>query len=753
MCLKEKRINLMALFFALILCAGLIAPIMPPALATSENAGFNPVLSATEKADALHALGLFNGTGTDSDGMPIYDLDQKASRNQAAAMLIRLLGKENKAAAQYAAGALKKPFDDLADWIAPSVAWLYETGQINGMTPTTFSGVESVTARQFCAMILRSLGYSDAKGDFSYAEALEFAVKNGLLTDEQSAAWSSDFRREGVAEICYNALYANMKNSRLTLFEKLTNDGVFKNINYNISNTAPVKLNLKYKGGGHLDNDFGKYWVEEPAITASPCADIDGDGKQEILFFVRSLICLDAATGKVKWHTPSGHDVSENLDFNASIGIPIHYMPPQIADLDGDSKPEIITFSRILSPEETFVAIYDGTGHFKTHWTMPYMAHAVKIADFDNDGKQEIAVGLGVGEFNRTQNALAVYIYNHDGSLRDGWPQDCGYGLFANSMEAIDLDGDGQKELVMLDDQEWMNAFYLNGDEVIINGGPYDGKKWRNISIFENYENELRVASGQAGYDNTRESVNAIMGTHGGLVASDLDGDGKQELICTAMIVNLQTVGGIMAQGELDTFNNIAQYFTSFILNLDHSRYSNAAKGFDWSQMPTDIGEIVTLDNPKLDEPDISPVVADIDGDGNQEIIFTSNDGKIHCFHADGAEHGAWPYALDSRTTSVPTFASKPAVGDVNGDGKLEIIFATYTRQDQVTKRGELYILDYTGKVLDKTTLPIRWGAKADDGYANGSQAEPILADVDNDGKLEIIITTYTCGVCVYEIE
>ena len=320
-------------------------------------------------------------------------------------------------------------------------------------------------------------------------------------------------------------------------------------------------------------------------------------------------------------------------------------------------------------------------------------------------------------------------------------------------MTAFDLDGDGQKELVMLDDQEWMNAFHIDGSEIVISSGPYAGKKWREISIFENYQNEQQVASGHASYDNTRESVNAIMGTHGGVVAADLDGDGKQELACTAMIVNLQAVGGIMAQGELDTFRNIAQYFTAFVLNPDHSRYVNSARGFDWSQMPTDIGEIVTLDNPKLDEPDVSPVAADIDGDGCQEILFTSNDGKVHCFHADGAEHGAWPYALDSRTTSVPTFATKPAVGDVNGDGRPEIIFATYTRQDQISERGKLYILDYTGKVLAETTLPIRWGAKADDGYANGSQAEPVLADIDNDGKLEIIITTYTCGVCAYEIE
>ena len=190
---------------------------------------------------------------------------------------------------------------------------------------------------------------------------------------------------------------------------------------------------------------------------------------------------------------------------------------------------------------------------------------------------------------------------------------------------------------------------------------------------------------------------------------------------------------------------------TAFILKTNHERYTNPAKGFDWTQMPTDIGQWLTLeDYVNLPEPDLKPVVADVDGDGNKEILFSSYDGKIHCFNLDGTEHGAWPFSLDGRSTSVLTMASRPAVADLNGDGKLEIVFATYTEKNATPIRhGTLYVLDCTGKVLAQKTLEAGLGGPA---VVNPGYAEPVLADVDGDGKPEIVLATYSAGVCIYQV-
>ena len=49
---------------------------------------------ATGAAETLYELGLFKGTGTNSDGTPIFGLDRAPSRAEAVTMLVRLLGKE-----------------------------------------------------------------------------------------------------------------------------------------------------------------------------------------------------------------------------------------------------------------------------------------------------------------------------------------------------------------------------------------------------------------------------------------------------------------------------------------------------------------------------------------------------------------------------------------------------------------------------------------------------------------------------------
>ena len=66
-------------------------------------------------ADALHEMGLFQGTSTG------YDLDRAPTRAEASAMLVRLLGQEEAAQAlTYTA-----PFTDVLDWAKPYVQYLY----------------------------------------------------------------------------------------------------------------------------------------------------------------------------------------------------------------------------------------------------------------------------------------------------------------------------------------------------------------------------------------------------------------------------------------------------------------------------------------------------------------------------------------------------------------------------------------------------------------------------------------------------
>ena len=720
-------------------------------------------MTTEEKADALYALGLFKGKGTLDNGKPDYALQDFASRSEAATMLIRLLGQEAKARAQFASGVLRDPFTDVPGWAEANVTWLYENSYVNGIGGDLFGGggENTVTAQQFAAMILRSLGYQESAGDFSYAGALDFAVQKGLLTASQRSAWTGDFRRAGMVEMCYNALYLNLRRSDLTLLQKLTNDGVFRSRPV-AGPQKSLQLSLKYKGGGHYD----PWSVEEIQSGVSPlCADFDGDGQTEILFVARSIYCLDGATGKIEWFVPSGHDITEGLTVMdvyspnyQCYGVPS--LSPKYMDVDGDGAKEIVTFHN-GSDGRTLVAVYDARGAFKYRWTTENKANAAHISDLDGDGRCEFAFGYGVGASMKPSLAL----YRLGGSMLPGWPKVQGYGFFSDSITSLDLNGDGKKELVLLYDEEHVVAYYMDGSEVLATGGAYAGLAWGGLPICESVAYEEKLADWAANHDrnhrasatddallgSTREWINIMMGTYGGVVPVDVDGNGSTELVFSCMMVD----GSLVMRNDANTFDGIARYFTVFILNPDRTRYVNTALGFDWRLIPTDTGVIRGMGAENIMRPDNSPVCGDVDGDGYQEILFSSHDGRLHCFSLDGTEHGAWPFALSTRSDGDSLcFAAKPTTADLDGDGKLEVIFTSYTENDQVERRGKLYVLDDAGRLLAEETLPPLWGLEGDTDkyYADGSLATPAVADVDGDGLPEIVVTTLNCGVCVYDV-
>lgn len=733
--MKSKH-RLLTILLALALLLGTAA--LPASAETRVMAANGVALSTEEKADALHELGLLDGSGTKEDGTPDYNLDGQVSRSQGSTMLVYLLGKRDKAVAQYTAKSISSPFKDLENWAAAPVTWLYVNNLVDGTGATTFSGGRAMQAFEFATLILRALGYGNS--DFDYRQALSFAVQKQVITQDQSTAYQADFRREGLVEMCYNALYLKMKDSDLTLWEKLENDGIFKSSyknNVSVAGTKAMTLSVKYTGGGTLN----PVYMEEQCLGNALCEDIDGDGKKEIIFGVRSIICANAADGKLKWSI--AHDQTGGQAENKRT-------PFQILDWDGDGKKEI--FAMTFSNTKGTVNIIDTAGNIKNAWTINtgHQIWAACPADLDGDGKYELIVGMGVGGIGLS-GTPSVYVYNNDGSLR--WSQAQGYGLYNNSITTIDLDGDGKLEIVLTYDETQIVAFHADGTRVEAAASFGAGVTWDQITFFEGKDlTKLDFTS--------RETRYGIMGTKSGLVVDDLDGDGKKEIIGVSMINDIKVTFDNMNGGAtVNSHSGAAQYFAPFIINRDRTRYQNTSKGFDWSRIPTDTGAILTLGefdlvNPvKIADPDYRPVTADLDGDGVKEILYTANDGQVHCFSLDGTEHGAWPFALNSRTTSVISFASRPAAVDLNGDGKLEVIFATYTPQGQNSVRGKLYVLDYTGKKLAEETLPPMFYTNADPShYGNGSQSTPVVADIDGDGKLEIVVATYDCGLVAYEI-
>ena len=124
------------------------------------------------------------------------------------------------------------------------------------------------------------------------------------------------------------------------------------------------------------------------------------------------------------------------------------------------------------------------------------------------------------------------------------------------------------------------------------------------------------------------------------------------------------------------------------------------------------------------------PVLADLDGDSRPEVIVGDMDGYLYVFNGDG--HLKWRYFANN---GIKT----PAVGDINGDGQPEIVFGL--------KNGDVVAISNTGKLLWQTpTIPpekhkvIALANQAFGGHSPVEKTIPALADLDGDGKLEILI-------------
>lgn len=263
-----------------------------------------------------------------------------------------------------------------------------------------------------------------------------------------------------------------------------------------------------------------------------------------------------------------------------------------------------------------------------------------------------------------------VYVVNYDGTVAAGFPVTVPSEV-TMSPSVGDLDGDGQPEIVVGYGSTFEGPSAPGGVEAIRRNGT--------------------VLWSKPAFDFNGDGVpEAVISSP---AIGDLDGDGTPEVVWGGVDGRVHVVAG--------------------------------ATGAYKSGWPVFVRDSILS----------SPVLHDIDGDGRLDVVIgvdahlegapynTPNGGCLHVYRYDGSEVEGFPQCKDQ------VFHSSPAVGDINGDGKPEIVIGTGTYWPGGTHA--VYAFTCTGGQAPGWPVAVEGEVLT----------SPALGDLDGDGTPEVVVT------------
>ncbi len=368
--------------------------------------------------------------------------------------------------------------------------------------------------------------------------------------------------------------------------------------------------------------------------------------------------------------------ISQSTAPPEAVNFPIGYTKETsshvaVGDVDGDGTNEIV-----LAADEVYVwhadglELMDGDGDSQT------------LGPFTNLGSDFEPAGVALAELDHQPgleiiaseqgNTYAIHIYRHDGTELPGWPKALlnfpGTDWNWAAPAVGDIDGDGEPEIVVCALNGRVYAWHVDGTEVR-DGDADPGTD--GVFYFRDGADYEWSMSGPSLYD--------------------LDGDGAKDVI-------------------FGTRND-----SSGLKRLMAIRYD----GTDVPGFPRSVNGPVGA----------SCAVADLNNDGMVEIVFMTGWGYVYAIQQDGTDYPGFPYAPGIAVNL--SWVTSPAVGDMDGDGQLEIVYLGNI--DGLTSKLAVVDTDVDGGTSGSmlagwpVTLP------------GSSEGSPVVGDIDGDGIPEVI--------------
>ena len=466
-------------------------------------------------------------------------------------------------------------------------------------------------------------------------------------------------------------------------------------------------------------------------------------------------------------------------------------------------------------------------------WTQElhyYGSLSPAVGDIDGDGFDEIVVGVGRNESQDTTGG--IHVFNHEGEPEEGWPKDTSTMMMC-SPALGDLDGDGVDDIVICSEYG-IHSYLSNSPAWFESATTLANITWADFSspVITDLEGDgdlevlimNRFGSVYA-WRNNGESV--IPGNYGifaevctswcsedypCIAVSDLDKDGEKEVIVGSAAalcypghpaiveggIYIFSIDGDLLLGPGDYPDKYGWIFGITIANVDGNDdleiivFGADSSHFSCSALKKDGTQVANF--PIILEDMTAcwwfgnhPAVGDLEGDGILEIVvsaWTVGEARIYAWHQDGTPLGVVgsqgllvsmkspdaerkkevlsslgdnigditakikgmsreeftslisPLDQDPIFASVPETFGSPVLADVNADGNVDII----ARAGYCLGSGyeRVFAWDYEGKLIPGYPLY----AAEEPSMANYFPHSPVMADIDKDGMLNLVLCT-----------
>lgn len=365
-----------------------------------------------------------------------------------------------------------------------------------------------------------------------------------------------------------------------------------------------------------------------------------------------------------------------------------------------------------------------------------YGADGIRLFDVNGDHLEDIATGWEEGG--------KVRVYLNPGYLKSNqsWPS-VTVGSVGSPEDAVfaDLDADGAVDVISATEGKSNTAFvhwaptlegqYLKASEwqTDVLGNTLLNQRWMFMLPMDmDHRNGIDIVTGSKG-------PGAAIGWFEAPVNPRDVTKWNWHLLYKAGWIMSLLAYDIDKDGDLDIVSSDRRGGRSGVLWLENPGKDSIGKSWPEHRIGP-VGEYEAM----------FITIADLDADGSSDIIAATKGGAIYFFRQMSNKPLAW----DARQIAMPnnTGTGKAvAVGDIDGDGHNDIVFSTEAARDSA--EGIMW-LSFVKSPLDRT-----WFSHGISGPAGrGTKYDLVeLLDVDGDGDLDVVTTEEKSelGVVWYE--